>query len=390
VLEKMFHTARRCLLRARRPPWRASSPSSPFSTSTGAASAGGSASGSAAGDDAARDDAECERLVKTFDYEHYLSLMFLAPARRRAALAVRAYNVELATVRDSARGNALTGRIRFQFWREILEEIYAAGRAGGAPGEGARVHHPVGRALARAVRDHGLQRRWLDRMLVAREQELDNVEFGDMGDFEEYAEAVGGSMMYLVLECATDANSGGGGGGGGPSGAMSRGGGGGCGQGPFDAQLNTPSANAAGEDAAYMAAGHVGRAATMVTMLRSVPHTAENSQRFTLPFWVMSKHSVRREDFLTGQSTAEMRDCVLEVATVANNQLIDVREMQGGVDEATSRALLPATLAQDYLKRLEGCDFDVFDPSLIRSRVDNVKLMVQLWRLQSQGKLMAD
>ena len=93
---------------------------------------------------------------------------------------------------------------------------------------------------------------------------------------------------------------------------------------------------------------------------------------------------------MTGQSTAEMRDCVLEVATVANNQLIDVREMQGGVDEATSRALLPATLAQDYLKRLEGCDFDVFDPGLIRSRVDNVKLMVQLWRLQSQGKLMAD
>ena len=115
-------------------------------------------------------------------------------------------------------------------------------------------------------------------------------------------------------------------------------------------KTGTSDASAAG----YMAAGHVGRAATMVTLLRSVPHTAENSQRFTLPFWVMSKHSVTREDFLSGQSTSEMRDCVLEVATAANNQLLDLREMEGSVDASASRALLPAALAQDYLRRLKA------------------------------------
>ena len=170
---------------------------------------GSAAPASAEGAAAARADAaECDRLVKTFDYENYLATMFLPEARRSAALAVRAYNVELATVRDSARGNALTGRIRFQFWREVLDEIYAGGGSGKSAVDraGGRANHPVGRALARAVHDYGLQRRWLDRMLVAREQELDNVELSDMGDFEEYAEAVGGSLMYSTLECATDVN----------------------------------------------------------------------------------------------------------------------------------------------------------------------------------------
>ena len=223
-------------------------------------------------------------------------------------------------------------------------------------------------------------------MLAAREQELDNVELSDMGDFEEYAEAVGGSLMYLTLECATDANLGTGStiGSGGDIGRT-----GGCGQSPFGAQMNSTSTGDAASTG-YMAAGHVGRAATMVTLLRSIPHTAENSQRFTLPFWVMSKHSVTREDFLTGQSSPEMRDCVLEVATAANNQLLDLGEMEESVDAPTSRALLPATLAQDYLIRLERCDFDVFHPGLIRSRLDNVKMMVQLWQLQSKGKMMAD
>ena len=126
----------------------------------------------------------------------------------------------------------------------------------------------------------------------------------------------------------------------------------------------------------------------MCTLLRSIPYTAENSQRFTLPFWIMSKHSLTREDFLSGQSSAEMRDCVLEVATVANNQLIDLQAMGQDLDDATVRSLLPATLAQDYLKRLELCDFDIFDPRLSRSKFDNVKMMVKLWRLQAKNRMM--
>lgn len=317
------------------------------------------------------DARECDRVVKTFDYENYLATMFLPDSVRRAVIAVRAYNVELATVRDSARGNVLTGRMRFQFWRETLNEIF--GSSADVEGMRGSGNHPIGRALARAVREHGLQRRWLDRMLSAREEELENVEFSDINDFVEYAEAVGGSLMYLTLECSTNS-------------ALQNG------HATEDFSTRSggrPKQSASiGEDPGYLAAGYVGRAASMCNLLRSIPHTAENSQRFTIPFWVMSKHSVKREDFLSGQSSAEMRDCVLEVATAANNQLIDLQAMEQDVDDAVARCLLPATLAQDYLNRLELCDFDIFDPQLPRSRFDNVKMMLKLWRLQSKNKMM--
>ena len=41
----------------------------------------------------------------------------------------------------------------------------------------------------------------MSRLLIAREKELENEELSDIGDYEEYAEAVGSSLMYLSLQC---------------------------------------------------------------------------------------------------------------------------------------------------------------------------------------------
>ena len=39
----------------------------------------------------------------------------------------RAFNLELAGIRDSTRGNAVTGALRFAFWREVVEAVYNVG-----------------------------------------------------------------------------------------------------------------------------------------------------------------------------------------------------------------------------------------------------------------------
>jgi NADH dehydrogenase [ubiquinone] 1 alpha subcomplex assembly factor 6 len=315
-----------------------------------------SSSSSSSSPDAAS-AAECDRLVKLYDYENYMCSLFLPPDVRRSILALRAYNVELATVRDATRGNALTGRLRFQFWKDTLD------RACSTTPTDTRVDFssPVQRSLYDAVQAHGLNQRFLNRLLVAREKELENEELSDMGDFEEYAEAVGSSLMYLSLQC----------------------------QGIVDTD-NAKTATAVIDDNAYRAAGHVGRAIGMVTMLRSVPMTAENSQRFTLPFWVMSGHGVTREEFLTGVSTPQMQDCILEAATAANNQLLDAKDMQdkGELSKQAANALLPAALAEDFLVRLEHVEFDIFHPSLVRTKWDNVKFMMRLYSLQNAGKIL--
>ena len=71
--------------------------------------------------------------------------------------------------------------------------------------------------------------------------------------------------------------------------------------------------------------------------------------------------------------------------------MLDAKQLQDGgeISEQAAKALLPAALAQDFLLRLENVDFDIFHPSLVRSKWDNVTFMLKLYQLQSQGKILS-
>ena len=99
-------------------------------------------------------------LVEKVDYEHYAVSLFYPERARSNYLAVRAYNAEISTIRDMVHGNQLTGRMRFQFWRDALESIY----------EGKPVpQQPTVIALADACRGGLIGRQWLERCLNAKE-----------------------------------------------------------------------------------------------------------------------------------------------------------------------------------------------------------------------------
>lgn len=64
----------------------------------------------------------------------------------------RAFNLELAGIRDSTRGNAVTGALRFAFWREVVEAVYNVGPIHRGCSIGACCAHP-GLEPFRAGRD---------------------------------------------------------------------------------------------------------------------------------------------------------------------------------------------------------------------------------------------
>ena len=66
----------------------------------------------------------CVSLVKLHDFDSYLSGLLLPRSCRSSYFAIRAFHVELALIKDQARRNTLTGRVRFQFWRDILAETF--------------------------------------------------------------------------------------------------------------------------------------------------------------------------------------------------------------------------------------------------------------------------
>jgi hypothetical protein len=91
----------------------------------------GAASPAAAGTHAPRssaapasgyDAAALRELVRRGDSEGYLCALLLPSAGARdAALALRAFNIEVASVRDGARGNPQAAHIRMAFWRDAVE-----------------------------------------------------------------------------------------------------------------------------------------------------------------------------------------------------------------------------------------------------------------------------
>lgn len=58
------------------------------------------------------------------DYEGYLSVPFFPAELRNSQYAVRAFNVELASIRESVSKPEI-GKMRMQFWKDTIDKIYA-------------------------------------------------------------------------------------------------------------------------------------------------------------------------------------------------------------------------------------------------------------------------
>ena len=162
-------------------------------------------------------------------------------AARPGLFALHAFNCETARIR-SATTNESTGRGRFAWWRQAIEQA-----AAGKPPA-----HPVATALGHAHERYQLTPRYLTQMLDAREADLQVQQPRSVEELRTYAERTAGSLLLLGLEC-----------------------------GGF-----------VGNEAAERAASHAGTALGLATLLRGT--AAHASQGCTyLPADVTARHGVK-------------------------------------------------------------------------------------------------
>ncbi|KAI9172920.1 hypothetical protein H9P43_007051 [Blastocladiella emersonii ATCC 22665] len=256
----------------------------------------------------------CRDLVTQHDHEHYLSSLFLPADVRPISWGLRAFNYELASVRDQARDDTL-GRMRFQFWRDTLDKAYA----GEVPQS-----HPVAIVLAAGIKHHGLSVHRLKRVVAGRESNFLTRQYARIEDLEEYGEATASGLMYLHLEL-----------------------------------LGVKSL-----DVDHLAS-HLGKAAAIATLLRGTPFHLR-SRLFYLPSEVCAKHGVAAEQVMREGPSEALSAAVFEVATRANDHLITARThvKEDGLDARAVPALLPAVATARWLQRLEKADFDLFNGAL--------------------------
>lgn len=266
----------------------------------------------------------CAEELRARDRDRFLLCLFAPPQRREALFALYAFNLEVAKTAEVV-SEPMLGQIRLQWWREALAEIYE--------GKQVRRHHVV-EPLAVAIRDHGLARAAFERLIDAREADLDPAPPPDLAALESYAAATSATLQSLAL-----------------------------------AILGVE------EEAAETAARQVGIAWALTGLLRAVPFHARQ-KRLYLPEDHLAVTGVRTAELFELRTSDALAGVVMRLAKRARERLSEARRLRGKVPKAALPALLPACLAEAYLARLERADFDPFAPG-VQAELRNPAL--RLW-----------
>ncbi|EDQ87377.1 uncharacterized protein MONBRDRAFT_33464 [Monosiga brevicollis MX1] len=264
--------------------------------------------------------AYCRELVRRYDRDHYLATLLLPSTAQRAVFALRALNIEVATIRDSAREPATTS-MRFLFWKDAIDALFDQGRP--------LPQTPVMQELETLQQEQQLQltRTFLRRLIMAREKDSD-VPFASIPQLERYAEDTASTLLYLTLEAMHIRN-----------------------------------------HTAEHIASHIGKAQGHVTLLRGLPFLAKRNL-CRLPVELCAHHGLRAPTVLRGEVTTELQDVVHAVASNAVRHLNTAR-LEYQADETqlktAASAYLPAVALQQYLDQLLKADFNPFHPNLAQT-----------------------
>lgn len=252
--------------------------------------------------------AHCEGLVRAADRDRFLTTLFAPAEHRPALLALYAFNLEIARVREIVH-EPLAGEIRLQWWNDMLE--------GERRGEVAA--HPVAAALLASVARYRLGPERLKALIAARRFDLDNEPMRSLGDLEAYAEGASAGLIAVAAQVLADGLD---------IGALSH---------------------------------HAGLAHAFAGLLAAFPVHGARGKVF-VPLDILARHGAAREDAVGGPATPQLHAALAELRLHARGHLRAAQELLDAAPPAAIPALLPVALAGATLARMERRGYDPFTP----------------------------
>lgn len=245
--------------------------------------------------------AYCAAQVQAQDRDRFLAALFAPPDKRKHLLALYAYNLDVARVREVVR-EALPGEVRLAWWREVIE----------GEGRGDVSGHPIAAALLDTITRFRLPRPSLIAMADARIFDLYDDPMPTVGDLEGYAGETASALLQL------------------------------------SALILLPDVGRSGD-----LAGHGGVAIAMTGLMRAFPIHAARGQCY-IPLDILARHGVGREEAVSGTVTPGLMAALADLRETAARHLWSAREAAGQTYAATSVAapFLPLALVSGDLKAL--------------------------------------
>jgi len=243
--------------------------------------------------------------VRRYDRDRFVTALFAPPAAREDLFTLYAFNIEIARIRETV-SEAMLGQIRLQWWRDALDRVC----------RGDPAHHPVADDLSALIRRQCLPRPLFDRLVEARELDMQDQPPATLAQLKLYVEDSSAGLSALA--------------------ALVLG----------------------GEDGATQeAARHVGQAWGLVGLLRAHPF-AIRLRRLYLP---VREKGLDIEEVLAGQAPPGLIELTEQIAATAAAHLASARKLRRDVTKSSIPALLPAKLADGYLAKLRKAGFNPTD-----------------------------
>lgn len=125
--------------------------------------------------------------VRAGDRDRYLASLFAPDDKRQHLLALYAFNVEIARIRDVV-SEPQIGLIRQQWWLDTLDALYA----------GEASDHPVAQALHGAITEGDLPKHALRNLVLAREFDLYADPMPDLQGLETYLGETSSALIQMA------------------------------------------------------------------------------------------------------------------------------------------------------------------------------------------------
>lgn len=245
--------------------------------------------------------ATCDALVRDGDKDRWLACLFVPEPYRRHLMALCAFNVEIASVRERV-SSPLPGEVRLQWWRDAVAK----------QGHGDVLANPVAAALLDTLDRCRLPPQALVTMTEARIHDLYDDLFPDVTALEAYCGETAGALLQLsALVLADGAN-------------------------PDTGTL----------------AGHAGCAYAITGHLCSFALLASRGQ-VMIPQTILDSFGVTREAIVAGREETNLRPLLADMRRTARHHLEASRRLSGGIAPPVRAAFLPLALCEGALNALE-------------------------------------
>jgi phytoene synthase len=255
------------------------------------------------------DAAFCAEQVRSHDFDRYAATLFVPQDRRRALLALYAFNVEIVRIREQV-SQPLPGEMRMQWWTDML----AGAGHGGVEG------NPVAAELLLAIQNHHLPLDPLSLLIDEHQFDLYNDPMPTMAALEGYLNATSSALLVLAARILGEKS-----------------------------------------DAIDHLAQHAGLAQGIARVIALLPFDAARRQSF-VPQQLLEQHGSGLDALFAGKQTPTLRASLDELIAEGRSHVTKATALLPEISPAARPAFLPLALADRDLTRMARADNDPFVP----------------------------